>query len=64
MVEQIKAELKAKGLQRQLKVSQSSCLGHCEQGITACLYPANHWMVGLGPDQVPELIELLENGAK
>ncbi|MBI3543623.1 MAG: (2Fe-2S) ferredoxin domain-containing protein [Deltaproteobacteria bacterium] len=30
-----------------VRVNASGCLGHCEQGITAVLYPEGKWLTGL-----------------
>jgi len=64
MVEKIKAQLKKEGLKNQLKVSQSSCLGFCERGITACLYPQNQWFFDLKEKNWTALLELLKKSAE
>lgn len=43
-----------------LRVNAAGCLGRCEDGIAAVLYPQNVWKMGLAPDSAPELIKLLE----
>lgn len=47
LVSKLKSWSKNSGNKEQIKVSQSSCLGHCENGITACLYPQNKWFTGI-----------------
>lgn len=64
MVDKIKTQIKKEGLKNQLKVSQSSCLGFCERGITACLYPQNQWFFDLNEESWPSLLELLKKSAK
>ncbi len=59
MVDELKAWLKEKNLNKQLRVSQSSCLGHCENGITACLYPQNTWFKEVTPGDIESFKELL-----
>ena len=59
LFKKLKEWTKTSGTQQQIKVSQSSCLGHCEQGITACIYPQNQWFTGLSLDSEGELKKLL-----
>lgn len=35
-----------------VRINASGCLGHCERGITAVLYPQGKWFFGLRPDAV------------
>ncbi len=39
----IKKWIKKEKLHKDLKVSFTSCLGYCDTGIAACLYPQNQW---------------------
>lgn len=59
LVDELKKWIKEKGLKKQLKVSKSSCLGHCESGIAACLYPQNIWFDRIRLEDSKELKRLL-----
>lgn len=64
MVKDLKAWAKNEGLKEQIKVSQSSCLGLCEKGITACLYPQNQWFERLEHSDLDQIKELLRESAE
>ncbi|MBK9294719.1 MAG: (2Fe-2S) ferredoxin domain-containing protein [Oligoflexia bacterium] len=55
---QLRDQLKANCAQElvefkgQFRVNASGCLGHCEKGINAVLYPNAKWFFGLKPDDV------------
>lgn len=59
LVQNLKTWTKKNETQQHIKISQSSCLGHCENGITACLYPQNRWFTGLSLDSEEDLKSLL-----
>lgn len=48
--EQLKAWVKMQGLQDQVKVIASLCLGHCENGITACFQPQNRYFLKINAE--------------
>ena len=60
----LKAWVKSEGLKNQIKVSKSSCLGHCETGVTAVIYPQNQWFHRLKEKDLQEIKQLLLNYAK
>ncbi len=64
MVDELKSWVKKEGLKKQIKVSRSSCLGYCESGITACIYPQNQWFHQLTPSDIPQLKTKLLNCLK
>lgn len=41
----LKQWAKDQKLSPDVKVTASLCLGHCENGITACLHPTNDWFI-------------------
>ncbi len=43
-----------------IKVSKSFCLGFCEKGITACLYPHNKWFTNISPSDSKKIMVMLE----
>lgn len=49
----------ARGWGKRVRVNASGCLGRCEEGITAVLYPQGEWMVGLSSDSLPEIEQAL-----
>lgn len=53
----LKEELVARGLQFDVKVVASGCLGLCEQGPNAIVYPEGVWYSGLNPEDVPAFVE-------
>lgn len=38
-----------------VRINASGCLGHCDEGITAVLYPEGNWFTELTPDSAPDL---------
>ena len=59
LVANLKERVKAAGLKSQVKVTQSSCLGYCEQGITAALYPENRWFIEVSAQDEEKLWQTL-----
>ncbi len=64
MVKDLKSWVKEEGLKSKVKVSKSSCLGHCESGITACIYPQNEWFHELEPKNLQALKNMLAEYAE
>ena len=64
LVKDLKNWVKNEKLFFDIKVSKSSCLGYCETGVTACLYPQNQWFHKLKAQDLPELKEMLKSYAK
>lgn len=64
LVDDLKKWVKENGLKKQLKVSKSSCLGYCESGITACLYPQNLWLHRIKSKDINEIKNLLIESTK
>ena len=63
LVTKLKKWVKEEALNDQVKVTKSSCLGHCETGITACLYPENLWLQNLSLNDEEQIQSLLKNSA-
>ena len=59
LAEGLKKWVKSEGLKGQIKVTKSLCLGHCEDGITACIYPENQWYTHLKPKDEDQLKQIL-----
>lgn len=64
LVAELKKWIKETGVFNQIKVSKTSCLGYCDTGISACLYPQNKWFHEIQPDQLEKLKQMLTHEAK
>lgn len=61
LVTELKAWVKSEGLKKQIRVSRSSCLDHCEKGIAAVLYPQNQWFTDIATTDIESLKDLLKS---
>lgn len=41
----------------EVRVSASTCLGECEHGIAAVMYPSGQWFLGLRPTDEDKLFD-------
>jgi predicted metal-binding protein len=48
--DRLKHWTKEAGISKTVKVTASLCLSHCEEGITACVYPQGRWFVKVDKD--------------
>lgn len=46
--DELKRRLKERGLGQEARVNQSGCLGRCEEGPVAVLYPEGRWFLRIG----------------
>ena len=46
-------------LHGKVRINASGCLGQCEKGIVAVLYPQGIWKTGLKKESAGELLELV-----
>ena len=44
-----------------VRVNAAGCLGHCELGIAAVIYPAGDWLVNLKASDTQTLVAAVEN---
>jgi (2Fe-2S) ferredoxin len=63
--ERLKKWVKTEGLKGRVKITASLCLGHCEKGITVCIYPQGKWYFKVDKDSdfenlQKEILALLE----
>ena len=59
----LKSELRAEGMNGDVRVDSVECLGLCKQGPNVIVYPEGSWYLGLGERDVPEVVEEhLKNG--
>jgi (2Fe-2S) ferredoxin len=60
----LKNELRAAGMNGDVRVDCVDCLGLCKHGPNVIVYPSGTWYLGLGEDRVPEVVDQhLLNGA-
>jgi (2Fe-2S) ferredoxin len=52
----LKSELRAEGLNRDVRVDSVGCLGLCKHGPNAVVYPEGTWYLGLKDKAVPEVV--------
>ncbi len=58
---EVKNQAVAKHGKQNVRVSSVGCLGTCDHGISAVLYPHNEWHLGLRPEDAPKLIEIIDS---
>ena len=44
---------------KSVRVNASGCLGYCEHGIAAVVYPAGEWLLDLEKTDGPKLVDLV-----
>lgn len=49
-----------KGIAGDVRINASGCLGHCEAGITAVLYPQGKWFTNLSNKDDAKLLAAVE----
>ena len=64
LVSQLKEWVRSENLKKKIKVSKSSCLGFCESGITACLYPQNQWLHNISLRDLEKIKTMLKKHAE
>ncbi len=61
---QLKALLKTavteRGWKGRVRISDSGCLGLCENGPNVIIYPQKIWFSGVAPSDAPTILERLE----
>lgn len=59
----LKGELRAAGMNGDVRVDCVECLGLCKYGPNVVVYPSGTWYLGLDEDRVPEVVDRhLQNG--
>ena len=54
--ERLAEELKAQGLENEVKIVQTGCFGLCEHGPIMIIYPEGTFYSRVTPDDVPEIV--------
>lgn len=64
--ENLRAQVKdqCKALGKEVRVNASGCLGKCEHGIAAVIYPEATWLVNLTENDNTKLVEAVETSLK
>jgi (2Fe-2S) ferredoxin len=57
VLDALKGELFNEDLLEEAKASGSTCLGHCEHGVTAVVYPDATWYRGLTVEDAEDLVQ-------
>jgi (2Fe-2S) ferredoxin len=59
----LKNELRAQGMNRDVRIDSVECLGLCKHGPNVVVYPGGTWYLGVTENDVPEVVqEHLLNG--
>ena len=53
----LKDELRAEGMNRDVRVDSVDCLGLCKHGPNLVLYPGGTWYHGVVEQDVPEVVQ-------
>ncbi len=57
IIEQLKKELKDKGLDKEIKIVETGCFGFCETGPIMVVYPEGTFYCRVKPEDVKEIVE-------
>ena len=55
--EALKTAIKARGLNKRVRVNQAGCLDQCEHGPTLVVYPEQVWYGRVRPEDAAEIVE-------
>lgn len=55
--DELKGMVKEKGLEGQVRVFQSGCLGGCEQGVMAVRYPKGELMMAVKKEDLQQILD-------
>lgn len=55
--DELKGMVKAEGLEAQVRVFQSGCLGGCEQGVMAVSYPDGELMMAIKKEDIRQILD-------
>jgi (2Fe-2S) ferredoxin len=63
--DKVKAACKEKNFpEGTVRINNAGCLGHCENGIAAVLYPEGRWFLDLKPTDVDPLVSAVEKAVR
>jgi (2Fe-2S) ferredoxin len=55
--DRLKAELKKRGISKEIRANNSGCLDQCENGVTMVVYPEQVWYGHVTVDDIEEIVE-------
>ena len=55
--DQLKLELKKRGLAKMIRANNAGCLDQCEYGVTVVVYPEQVWYGHVTVDDIAEIVE-------
>jgi (2Fe-2S) ferredoxin len=59
----LKDELRSEGMNSDVRVDSVDCLGLCKHGPNLVVYPGGTWYLGVGEQDVPQVVQMhLKNG--
>jgi (2Fe-2S) ferredoxin len=59
----LKDELRSEGMNSDVRVDSVDCLGLCKHGPNLVVYPEGTWYLGVGEQDVPQVVQRhLKNG--
>lgn len=58
VMESLKQELEAKGLESEVKIVETGCHGFCEMGPIMIIYPEGTFYCRVQPEDVPEIVDV------
>lgn len=65
LVQAFMEEVENQDLTEKVMITNTGCFGICSQGPVVVVYPEGVWYKGVGPDDVPEIVEShFANGQK
>ena len=59
---ELKRRVLEAGLENEVRVTKSGCMGQCGHGPMVCVYPEDVWYGGVGPGDVEALLAHLRGG--
>ena len=55
--DELKKQLKTRGISKLVRANNSGCLDQCEQGVTVVVYPEQVWYGHVTVDDIVEIVE-------
>jgi len=62
VVEELRSEIRKRGLEKEVYVKETGCLGMCEKEPQLIIYPAETSYFNVKPDDVPEVVSSIVEG--
>ncbi len=58
----LKNAVNEKGWKGKVRISTSGCMGVCAKGPNVIIYPQKIWLSEVSPDDVDEIVSIIERG--